>query len=135
MTDLEKMLAEATPGPWAATERETQFCIHPHDLPAAYQGRIADVIYWRANHTGHRRNPLHGEAASNARLMALAPSLAAALLVAERALREISRQKKTDELETEYDVECADFEGGYDACVDTARAAISEIAKLTGGGE
>ena len=72
---------------------------------------------------------------ANARLIALAPSLAAALLVAEKALRDISRQKKTDELETEYDVECADFEGGYDACVDTARAALSEIEKLMGGGE
>ena len=46
------------------------------------------------------------------------------------ALREIARQKRTDELETEYDVECADFEGGYDAIINGARAAI---AKAEGG--
>lgn len=40
-------------------------------------------------------------------------------------LAEISRQKKTTELETEYDVEVADFEDGYDMCVDTARAAFA----------
>ena len=37
------------------------------------------------------------------------------------------RLKRTNELETEYDAECADFEGGYDACIDRARAAL--IAK------
>ena len=40
------------------------------------------------------------------------------------ALVEIARQKKTDELETEHDAEVADFEGGYDACIDRARAAL-----------
>lgn len=44
----------------------------------------------------------------------------------EAALREIARQKRTDELETEYDVEVADFEGGYDACIDRARAALED---------
>ena len=132
MTDLEKLLAETTPGPWAATERETQFCIHPHDLPAAYQGRIADVIYWRANHTGHRRNPLHGEAASNARLIALSPSLAAALLVAERALH--SGISFAEEWIYEH--------GGIEGCdysdlraFQSMKSALSEIEKLTGGGE
>jgi len=41
------------------------------------------------------------------------------------ALREIARQKKTDELETAGDVEYADFEGGYDMCIDRARAALA----------
>jgi len=41
------------------------------------------------------------------------------------ALRDISRQKKTDDLDTEHDVEFADFEGGYDACIDRARAALA----------
>ena len=40
------------------------------------------------------------------------------------------RQKKTNEMDTEYDVEVADFEGGYDACIDRARAARR---KLEGG--
>ena len=41
------------------------------------------------------------------------------------ALGVIARQKKTLELETEYDVECADFEEGYDAIIDIARAALT----------
>lgn len=44
------------------------------------------------------------------------------------ALSEIAKQKRTDELETEYDVECADFEGGYDLCIDRARAALAQEA-------
>ena len=147
MTNLEKLLAEATPGPWRICEttihgRKYGGCWvegpetddgdgRPHGMlipisgsggSMSYTTRVVDV-------QGHDHND------ANARLIALTPSLAAALLVAEKALRDISRQKKTDELETEYDVECADFEGGYDACVDTARAALSEIEKLTGGGE
>jgi hypothetical protein len=39
------------------------------------------------------------------------------------AVGEIAQKKKTDELETEYDVDIADFEAGYDACIDIARAA------------
>ncbi|WP_029313228.1 hypothetical protein [Acidiphilium angustum] len=55
-------------------------------------------------------------------------------VIAERdrlmaAVQEISRQKKATELETEYDVELADFEGGYDRCIDRARAAINPEAK------
>ena len=44
------------------------------------------------------------------------------------ALKEISSQKKTSEFDTEYDVECADFEAGYDTCIDRARAALQENA-------
>lgn len=42
------------------------------------------------------------------------------------ALEEIARQKLTDELETEADVEYADFEEGYDCCIRRARAALKE---------
>jgi len=55
----------------------------------------------------------------------------AKLAVAVERLTEIARQKKTDELETEYDVECASFEDGFDFCVDRARAALRALA----GGE
>jgi hypothetical protein len=41
------------------------------------------------------------------------------------ALEEIAKQKRTDELDNEYEVECADFEDGYDFCVDRARAALA----------
>jgi thioredoxin-like negative regulator of GroEL len=56
-----------------------------------------------------------------------AKSAEAKLAKAVEALREIARQKKTDELETEYDVEVADFEGGYDLCIDRARATLAEL--------
>ena len=56
----------------------------------------------------------------------------AELAEAREALTEISRQKKTDEMETEYDVEVADFEGGYDACIDRARAFLARHAKREG---
>ena len=44
---------------------------------------------------------------------------------ARAALAEIARQKKTTELETEYDEAVADFEAGYDACIEVARAALA----------
>jgi len=43
----------------------------------------------------------------------------------EAALEDIAKQKKTDELETEYDVEVADFETGYDTIIDVARKALN----------
>jgi hypothetical protein len=51
-----------------------------------------------------------------------APDAAAIL---EVALQKIAAQKKTTELDTEYEVECADFEGAYDAIIDVARAALT----------
>ena len=45
----------------------------------------------------------------------------------EAALRDIARQKKTDEMDTEYDVEYADFEGGYNAIIDVARVALRAV--------
>ena len=45
----------------------------------------------------------------------------------EAALRDIARQKKTDEMDTEYDVEYADFEGGYNAIIDVARRALPAV--------
>lgn len=42
------------------------------------------------------------------------------------ALEKIAKQKKTTELVTAHDVEFADFEGGYDECIDTARAALAK---------
>ena len=47
----------------------------------------------------------------------------------EEAINDIARQKKTDELETLYDVEVADFEQGYDDCIDVARKAQLQAEK------
>ncbi len=43
------------------------------------------------------------------------------------ALEGIAAQKKTTELVTATDVEYADFEDGYDMCIDRARAALSPL--------
>jgi hypothetical protein len=47
----------------------------------------------------------------------------------EAALKEIAAQKKTTELVTACDVEYADFEDGYDMCIDRARAALTQPAE------
>ncbi len=39
------------------------------------------------------------------------------------AVEEIARQKKTTEMSND-DLDFADFEGGYDACIDKARAIL-----------
>ncbi len=55
---------------------------------------------------------------------ALRDEIAARIAALEAALKDIARQKKTDELETEADAEYADFEGAYDTMIDLARAAL-----------
>ena len=40
------------------------------------------------------------------------------------ALAEIAKQKLTTEMETDYEADYADFEGGYDSCINRARAAL-----------
>ena len=44
----------------------------------------------------------------------------------EEALKDIAKQKKTTELVTSCDVEYADFEEGYDTCIDVAREALED---------
>lgn len=44
----------------------------------------------------------------------------------EAALREIAKQKRANELQSAYEEVTADFEEGYDACVDRARAALED---------
>ena len=122
MTDLEKMLAEATPGPWNAhpsTPEDGYECfwiVARKPMGLATRGfSIVDI----ATADG----PQNETRKANARLIALAPSLAAALLVAEKALRKFRDHAVL-----------ADTEALIRA-VSHARAAISEIEKLTGGGE
>jgi hypothetical protein len=77
--------------------------------PAEYKSRLPLAQEWY--------EPLYSAATfatANARIAGL-----------EKALAEIARQKKTDELDTEYDVEMASFEDGYDLCIDRARAALT----------
>lgn len=71
----------------------------------------------------HRKTVARAEAAE-----AHAAALAAQVERMREGLADIAKQKRTDEMETEYDVECADFEGGYDACIDTARRTLAALA-------
>ena len=100
MTKIEKLLAEATPGPWVEGCDEEILTDNGSIV-------VDSCAIW---------NP------EDASLIALAPSLAAALLVAEKALRELSCLGNGDR------------PGNSDGNM-VARAALSEIAKLTGGGE
>lgn len=45
------------------------------------------------------------------------------------ALQCVASQKRTDELETSYDVEFADFENAYDQMIEKARAALASIGE------
>lgn len=79
-TDLKQLLTEVTPGPWFWHEMENNFSIYQIGVKPGYQARLADVVYWHANHTGDRRNPLEAAARANARLIALSPTLAQEVL-------------------------------------------------------
>ena len=139
MSDLEKLLAEATPGPWNAhpsTPEDGYECFwivarKPMGL-ATHGFSIVDI----ATADG----PQNETRKANARLIALAPSLAAALLVAEKALRDIDdRIEKAASCHhnaDEWDDRTLDGDLTImDWVMSPVRAALSEIAKLTGGGE
>lgn len=100
MSDLRKLLDEATPGPWIERWDE--------DGGAFVTGNN----YVRAHMVGPE-----SDRRANARLIALAPDLAAALLEAEEALDDAIRI-------------AARNEAGPD--LDAARDTLTEIRKLTG---
>lgn len=128
MTDLRKLLAEATKGKWKIQRRKMKKSGGAWaEIGTSFWYGFAKVAIRLDDDT--EDSP---EGVANVELMAMARNLAAALLKAEEALANIASQKKTDELETEYEAECADFEAGYDVCIDVARATITEIRKLTG---
>ena len=102
MTDLRKLLDEATPGPWT---------IDPHGIDDC----LADV--WTEPGEDEERI-CENATVEDARLIALAPDLAAALIKAEEALASIVANT------------CCD--GCQEAAL-VARAALSEISVLTGG--
>jgi hypothetical protein len=128
MDGLRKLLDEATPAPWNIGGRK-----NPKSGGAV--AMVNSPLWESFARVVVRFDDEEADDAgglANARLIAMAPDLAAALLKAEEALANIASQKKTDEIETEYEAECADFEAGFDTCVDVARSALTEIRKLTG---
>ena len=132
--DLEQLLTAATPGPWFSYEWSHDLSIYQSGTKPAYQGRIADVIYWSENHSGGRCNPLKRHAQANARLIAFAPTLAQEVLDlrAEVARLREALEFYADKAFDGYDVSITDYgmstelgeiitDGG-----DRARAALGE---------
>ena len=137
MSDLRKLLDEATPGPWeAALEPKC------HGVVASINGQARFVALIGNDTDTPEREPMRF---ANAHLIALAPDLAAALLKAEEALMRTQRFIPSrvircngykcrkpwcascfDEDEAEEALEKAEADG------DIARATLTEIRKLTG---
>lgn len=113
MTDLKKLLAEATPGPWNADG-------------AAWNRIVWSSAENRVCFMAHSNGMDDERDIATSRLVALAPSLAAALLKAEEALAEIC----DDEMiwGEDYEVRAA-----LNKAEDIARAALAEIKQITGG--
>ena len=134
MSDLKKLLAEATPGPWV---------FEPHNLAGTeFDGEIMPFGFISTDFPSPIfviNNILDIDAAeldANARLMAAAPSLAAALLVVTRVLRDA--QSTLADLTNPDEPSGSQIAAMYARCRSaefSARAALSEISKLTGGGE
>jgi len=113
MSDLRKLLDEATPGSWEITGRKITKHGGTYDFISGFKwGKFARVVV-RFDYD-YADNPA---GVANARLIALAPDLAAALLKAEEALDDAIRI-------------AARNEAGPD--LDAARATLTEIRKLTG---
>lgn len=113
MSDLRKLLDEATPGSWEITGRKITKHGGAYDFISGFKwGKFARVVV-RFDYD-YADNPA---GVANARLIALAPDLAAALLKAEEALDDAIRI-------------AARNEAGPD--LDAARATLTEIRKLTG---
>lgn len=129
MSDLRKLLDECTVGPWEITDRKITKHGGAYDFISGFKwGKFARVVV-RFDYD-YADNPA---GIANARLIALAPDLAAALLKAEEALSE-----SANELDAYY---AYNYSGDHPYSVkklkqarasNPARAALTEIRKLTG---
>lgn len=147
MSDLRKLLDEATPGPWGACKGGKCSCgivwSKPHDHPVASAQNTpwGDEVYTadptEDDPTNVRRDFMDygsfpvSEFHANARLIALAPDLAAALLKAEEALAMLVDR------DLNYDgpklcIPCQSHSHAI-GTASKARATLTEIRKLTGG--
>ncbi len=114
MTDLRKILDEATPGPWKTHLVDDTTIIATDGTDVATTCDSANVERSDAYNVEYERME------ADARLIALTPQLAAALIKAEEALASIAANT------------CCD--GCQEAAL-VARAALSEIRALTGGND
>lgn len=149
MTDLRKLLDEATPGPWGACKGGKCSCgivwSKPHDHPVASAQNTpwGDEVYTadptEDDPTNVRRDFMDygsfpvSEFHANARLIALAPDLAAALLKAEKVLEpldDVAQSRAADAPEwRDHDTVSVSINIGD---LRRARATLTEIRKLTG---
>ena len=127
MTDLRKLLDEATPAPWNIGGRK-----NPKSGGAVAMvnsplwGSFARVVVRFDDEEADDAGGL-----ANARLISMAPDLAAALLKAEEALAGLAvKYKAANPMRT------ADYHGNDCACLrcafDNLDATLTEIRKLTG---
>lgn len=111
MTDLEKLLSEATPGPW----REAY--LDQNDQRVVRAAHFEICTCWH-----HCVGSIENEMEANARLVALAPDLAAALIEAEKALAYFSAWDQ-----------CWPGNINLETACNKCRAALDRIRKITGG--
>ena len=120
MTDLRKILDEATPGPWKTHLVDDTTIIATDGTDVATTCDSANVERSDAYNVEYERME------ANARLIALAPDLAAALIKAEEALRPFAEIGISENPEYQPMIRM-----DRDAII-AARAALSEIKKLRG---
>lgn len=128
MTDLRKLLDEATPAPWNIGGRK-----NPKSGGAV--AMVNSPLWWNFARVVVRFDDEEADDAgglANARLIVMAPDLAAALLKAEEALAGLAvKYKAANPMRT------ADYHGNDCACLrcafDNLDATLTEIRKLTGG--
>lgn len=113
MSDLRKLLDEATLGPWEITDRKITKHGGAYDLISGLTWDDFARVAVRFDDD----EADDAEGLANARLISMTPDLAAALLKAEEALDDAIRI-------------AARNEAGPD--LDAARATLTEIRKLTG---
>ena len=132
MSDLRKLLDEATPGSWEITGRKITKHGGTYDFISGFKwGKFARVVV-RFDYD-YADNPA---GVANARLIALAPDLAAALLKAEEALTFSQSVLATlTDGEANRSASGLSIQSTWANCVAAevkARAALTEIRKLTG---
>ncbi len=119
---LEQLMSAATKGHRTITRYDHDdgsitYAVFTHQLTFLLVGQRNDANF------PNTKNDINLEVAAVNAL----PALCEEWKRMREALTEIAKQKKTDELETMTDVEYADFEDGYDASIDRARAALGGI--------
>lgn len=127
MADLEKLLSEATPGPWTAAPDNRE--------GMEWNRHVIDYDFNRVCFMAHNGGARPKNDEANARLVALAPDLAAALIEAEKALAKMIGSVCG---ETGF-AACVRADSGFaypwpalDEAEASARAALAKCRELTG---